>query len=91
MTFERGVTLLESLIAMTILTIAGFAALKLFSYLEIERANSALFAKASFLAQNQISILQQANTSFVCPDGRLINFHQIESCKITLSSLFPIL
>ncbi|MEZ8144507.1 MULTISPECIES: prepilin-type N-terminal cleavage/methylation domain-containing protein [Enterovibrio] len=82
MTFNRGFSLVEVLISIFIVVMSGVGTLKLYSYLEVEKANSGMFVKATHTAETQIAMLQSFNTiGSSCADKTLAD---ITDCKLTL-------
>ncbi|MBE1277718.1 type IV pilus modification PilV family protein [Enterovibrio baiacu] len=87
MTSNRGFSLAEILISIFIVVLSGVGTLKLYSYIEVEKANAGLFVKATYIAEKQIAMLQSFNAiGSSCADRTLAD---ITDCKLSLESGSP--
>ncbi|MGF1770473.1 prepilin-type N-terminal cleavage/methylation domain-containing protein [Enterovibrio makurazakiensis] len=62
MTSNRGFSLIEVLVSIVVVALSGIGTLKLYSYMEVEKANAAMFVEAKLIAESQLALLQTVNT-----------------------------
>ncbi|CZF85354.1 hypothetical protein GCE9029_04958 [Grimontia celer] len=80
MTSDKGFSLVETLIAILVVVLSGVGTLKLYSYLEVEKANALMFVEAKQLLENQIALIHTVNTiDGACKDK---TFEDIQSCHL---------
>lgn len=85
MTFNRGFSLVEILIASAVVVLSGLGTLKLYSYIEVTRTNATFWIDAQMIANSQIAIMQRVNTqNESCNSSSIITFENVESCFIPL-------
>lgn len=60
---NRGFSLVEILIALVVVVVSGVGTLKAYSYIEITKANSALWMEALYIVNSQMTLMQGVNTS----------------------------
>lgn len=89
MTFNRGFSLVEILIASAVVVLSGLGTLKLYSYIEVTRANATFWIDAQMIANSQIAIMQRVNTQNESCNSSIITFENVESCFIPLDSNSP--
>lgn len=78
MTFNRGFSLIEVLISIFVVALSGVGTLKLYSYMEVEKANAAMFVEAKIIAESQLALLQTVNTIGSSCAGK--TFANIQDC-----------
>ncbi|MEZ8148252.1 type IV pilus modification PilV family protein [Enterovibrio norvegicus] len=83
MTSNKGFSLVEILLSVLVLAISGVGALKVYSYLEVEKDNALSFIEAKQIAETQIAILQTLNTIGSGCEGKTVE--NIQSCVLILS------
>ncbi|WP_325891826.1 type IV pilus modification PilV family protein [Grimontia sp. NTOU-MAR1] len=83
MTSDKGFSLVETLIAIFVVVLSGVGTLKLYSYLEVEKANALMFVQAKQIAESQIALLQTLNTTGSDCEGKTVE--NIQSCQLTLN------
>lgn len=91
MTFERGFSLVDVMLAMAIVSLSAIGTLKLYSYIEVIRANSQLWIEAQQIVDAQIALMLHANTSNTSCNGNAVSFENVQSCYLTLSDQSPFL
>ncbi|MDD1784321.1 prepilin-type N-terminal cleavage/methylation domain-containing protein [Enterovibrio sp. ZSDZ35] len=86
----KGFSLVEVLLSMVVIVLSAVSVLKLYSFLEVEKANSVLFMEAKRIAESQVSLMQTINTEgSLCVGKTLADIHE---CKVSLGadSIFTI-
>ncbi|USH03024.1 prepilin-type N-terminal cleavage/methylation domain-containing protein [Grimontia kaedaensis] len=83
MTSDKGFSLVETLIAIFVVALSGVGTLKLYSYLEVEKANALMFVEAKQIAESQVALLQTLNTTGSGCEGKTVE--NIQSCQLTLN------
>lgn len=89
MIFNRGFSLVETLIASVVVVLSGLGTLKLYSYIEVARANTAFWMMAQTLANSQIAIFQRVNTENDSCNSSSVTFDNVESCILSLDDGSP--
>ncbi|KXF82572.1 type IV pilus modification PilV family protein [Enterovibrio coralii] len=86
----RGFSLVEVLVSMTVIILSAVSVLKLYSYLEVEKANTSLYIEAKRIAESQVSLMQTINTEGSACEGKTLA--TINECKLILDadSIFTI-
>ncbi|MDD1795942.1 prepilin-type N-terminal cleavage/methylation domain-containing protein [Enterovibrio sp. ZSDZ42] len=75
---NKGFSLVEILIAILVVALSGVGTLKLYSYMEVEKANAAMFVEAKLIAESQLALLQTVNTTGSICTGK--TFANIQDC-----------
>lgn len=83
MIFNRGFSLVEILIALVVVVVSGVGTLKAYSYIEITKANSALWMEALYIVNSQMTLMQRVNTSSP------VTFENAESALLELDPESP--
>ncbi|KKD62537.1 typIV pilin [Grimontia sp. AD028] len=83
MTSNKGFSLVETLIAILVVVLSGVGTLKLYSHLEVEKANALMFVEAKQIAESQLALLQTLNTTGSDCEGKTVE--NIQSCQLTLN------
>lgn len=83
MTSNKGFSLIETLIAIFVVVLSGVGTLKLYSYLEVEKANALMFTEAKQIAESQMALIQTLNTTGSVCEGKTVE--NIQSCVIVLA------
>ncbi len=84
---NRGFSLVEVLISIVVVVLAGVGTLKLYSYIEVEKSNAMMAVEAKRVAENQISALQALNTLDSSCAGKTLD--DINTCILTLPAGSP--
>ncbi|WP_028024603.1 type IV pilus modification PilV family protein [Enterovibrio calviensis] len=78
MTFNRGFSLIEVLVSIVVVALSGIGTLKLYGYMEVEKANAAMFIEAKVIAESQVALIQTVNTTGSMCAGK--TFENINDC-----------
>ncbi|PKF50600.1 type II secretion system protein [Enterovibrio nigricans] len=93
MTYKQGFSLVEILTAIFFVAMAGVGTLKVYHFLEIAKANSAMSIEALQIAKNQVALIKSVNTSNPnCELGGEVTLANVVNCEISLAadSLFSV-
>ncbi len=80
MTFKKGVSLIEILLCVFVLSLGSISVLKLYSFIEVEKQKTQMQMNANYLLQEQINLIKTINAeNGKCGDIKTIN----QDCMIS--------
>ncbi len=85
MIFNRGFSLVEVLIGLSIVMLSGFGTLKMYAYIEVARVNSELWVEALHIADAQMALMKQINTDNRSCHSQPITFDNVQNCHLSLN------